>query len=203
MRTAVAIVAAVLLAVPAFAADEDKAFKSGPKPGEPVPGPFQPYVVVGKAKFKGKIHCPVTENGLNPVIAVFVRGAEATETVTKLVGQLDEAAVKNEASRLGAFVVFLANDVKEDDREPDKNKAAVDKVLKEDDDREKAAAALEDRFKELKQTSVLFDWVGNVKPLYKLHDDAEVIWSSSTTRTRPEHACVPPRRAGDAGSRLC
>jgi hypothetical protein len=174
MRTTLAAAFAVLLTVPAFAADEDKAFKSGPKPGDSVPGPFQPYVVVGKAKFKGKIHCPVTESGLNPVVAVFVRSTEATETVTKLVQQLDEAAVKNELARLGAFVVFLDNDIKEDEREADKNKAAVDRVLKEDDEREKVAGALEDRFKELKQTSVLHDWVGNVKSLFKLHDDAEV-----------------------------
>jgi hypothetical protein len=174
MRTTLAAVTALLLTVSAFAADEDKAFKSGPKPGDAVPGPFQAYVVIGKAKFKGKIHCPVTENGLNPVVAVFVHGTEPSETVTKLVGQLDEAAVKNELARLGVFVVFLDNDIKEDEREADKNKAAVEKANKEDDQREKVAPALEDRFKETKQTSVLHDWVDKVKSLYKLHDDAEV-----------------------------
>lgn len=174
MRTALLTVAVTLLAAAASAADEKQTLVSGPAPGSPIPGPFQPYVVVGKAKFKDRFHCPVTEYGLNPVVGVFVRGAKATDPVVKLVAELDKLAVENDASRLGVFVAFLAPDIKLDDKEMDKVKAAVEKVRQEDNTREEAKPDLEDRFKELKQTTVVFDWLGNVKPLYKLNDAATV-----------------------------
>lgn len=189
MRTLLALVTAVVFVVVASADDEGKAFKSGPQPSESLPGPFQPFVVVGKPKFKGRIHCPITENALNPVVGVFVRGTEPSEAIVSLIQKLDEAAAKNEVARLAAFAAFLADDVQEDENEPDKVKAAVQKVLKEDDQRETVAASLEDRFRDLKLTTIVFDWLGNVKPRYKLHDEAEVtVVIYEQNKVRSSHA---------------
>lgn len=94
---------------------------------ERIPGPFRAYVVFGGSKPKsdvimtadqqnyadatreGKFHCLVTRSGLDPTVAVFVRGEPPAEgqPLAKLIGELDAAAVKHPNSRLKTFAVFL------------------------------------------------------------------------------------------------
>lgn len=62
----------------------------------------------------GKIHCLVCENGLAPVVAVFVRADTADAKVepglTKLLKGTDALLPKYRADKLAAFAVFLALD---------------------------------------------------------------------------------------------
>lgn len=98
-RLFAAAVAAVALAVPAYADH----VKSGPQAGEKVPGPFHPKNVTGE--HKGEKFCLFCVNGENPVAMVFAR--ENTPELAKLVKQLDEATTKNASKSMGSFVVFL------------------------------------------------------------------------------------------------
>lgn len=178
MRTLLALLLtpAALILWAGLAPAADKALASGPQPKEILPGPFQPYLVLGKPKHKGTHHCLVSYHALNPVVMVLVRGTNpsAENKLDELLKALDAAVPVHERDRLAAFAVFLADDIKPDDKEEDTLKRAVKKSLQEDDERAKVAAALDDRFKELKNVSIAFDWLAGVKKQYKLHDDAEV-----------------------------
>jgi hypothetical protein len=59
----------------------------------------------------GKIHCLVSEYGLNPTVAVFVRADAkslgADSGVGKLTKQVNALIPKNRADKLGGFVAFL------------------------------------------------------------------------------------------------
>ena len=115
--------------MPALAQDP----KTDPKPKLPanvVPSAFRAFLVVdgrfppvkvvasdGKETMEpdprdhtGKIHCLVCENGLAPVVAVFVR-ADAktlgTGGVAKLVKGLDALIGQYRSYKVGAFVMFL------------------------------------------------------------------------------------------------
>ncbi len=56
-------------------------------------------------------HDPLSENGLNPLVLVFVHGADASPAVLQLLEKLDAAVARHERERLGAAVVFLHPDV--------------------------------------------------------------------------------------------
>src|SRR5260370_2865310 len=90
-----------------------------PLPDGDIPGPFVVYNVTGK--YKGRYHCQVSENGLNPVVMVVVRGIEPQGGGLKsLLTKLDNAIDKNPTTPLSGFVVFLSNtlkDVAKDDKE--------------------------------------------------------------------------------------
>jgi hypothetical protein len=60
----------------------------------------------------GKLHCPVCEHGLNPVVAVFSRTVpnSGDAALVKLVQKIDPLVPKYKADRLGAFVSFLKLD---------------------------------------------------------------------------------------------
>ena len=90
---------AVVLAVPAFAAD----IKSGPQTGEKVPGPFHPLNVTGPAA--GEKSCLFCSNGDNPVAMIFARTND--EMTTKLIQKIDEVTKANKAKKMGSFVVYL------------------------------------------------------------------------------------------------
>ena len=83
------------------AADEPP--KSGPQPGDSLPGVFEPINVNGA--YAGQRHCLVCENGLNPVVMIFAR--DVSDPLLQLIGKLDAATAKNRACEMGSFVVFL------------------------------------------------------------------------------------------------
>ncbi|MCE9531229.1 MAG: hypothetical protein K8T89_08930 [Planctomycetes bacterium] len=90
--------------------------KADPEPAS-IPRGFRMFVVAdGRYPVKdehnrvGKLHCPVTEHGLNTTIGVFVRGVPAKDTDAGVIvlKKLQELAAKYRDKRLGAFIVFLA-----------------------------------------------------------------------------------------------
>jgi hypothetical protein len=101
---AVGFLAAVPLLVATLKAAD--APKSGPQPGEYLPGPFHPLNVT-KA-WAGKFHCLVCEHGANPVVAVFAREpGTADQPLAQLLKQLDDAVGRHQKAQLGSFAVFL------------------------------------------------------------------------------------------------
>jgi hypothetical protein len=87
----------------AFGADD---LKSGPQPGQNIPGPFNPLHASGPDE--GKKLCLVWKNGANPVVMIFAR--EVSDPLTSLVKKIDEATVKNSDCRMGSFVVFCSDE---------------------------------------------------------------------------------------------
>ena len=86
-----------------------------PKSGT-VPRGFRMYLVTDARYEKteernrvGKLHDPVTEHGLFPVIAVFARTIPTNkeDPVVKVFEKQEEVAKKYETKRLGAFIAFL------------------------------------------------------------------------------------------------
>ncbi len=104
------------------------AFARGASRANVVPQPFRAHLVVDnryKAKVKnidgtegtdprnrtGNIHCLVCENGLSPVVAVFVRadlkGLDATSGLAKLIKGTDTLIPKYRSDKLAAMAHFL------------------------------------------------------------------------------------------------
>src|SRR5262249_30446383 len=108
----------------------------------------------------GVFHCPVSEYGLNPVVAVFVRGTQPSEQVKALLEKLDQGVAKNEKKSLNGFVVCLAEDAKD--------------LLTEDVKREDAAAVIQAATKNFTRLEVGIDTAADVKDAFKLNDEAEV-----------------------------
>jgi hypothetical protein len=111
MRRLCTLTALTILVANSWCADAPS--KSGPQVGQELPGPFQPFNATGKRK--GTFHCLVCEHGLNPTVMVFAPATEPGAPFLKLLGELDKSVEKNPRSRLGAFAVFLSDDVKADD----------------------------------------------------------------------------------------
>src|SRR6516162_7134199 len=89
----------------------DQAVRSGPQPGEAIPGPFHFFNATGP--HANKPHCLVCEFGLRPVVAVFARDipeAGAAQPLITLLQKLDEAVGRYQQRRLRSFVVFLSSD---------------------------------------------------------------------------------------------
>jgi hypothetical protein len=93
------------LAVLATAAAAAEPVKSGPQPGEKVPGPFRPLNVTGPNA--GEKVCQYCNNDANPVVMVFAR--ETTPAVLGLVKKIDAATAAHRDAHLGSFVVFLSD----------------------------------------------------------------------------------------------
>jgi hypothetical protein len=108
MRYAVPIVFAVVVVMRvchgvSWAAEE---LKSGPQPGESIPGPFHYFNVNGPHATHP--HCLVCEFGLRPVVLVFWRENPAEKPqLMDLLQKLDEAVgrYKNAELRAGAIVL--------------------------------------------------------------------------------------------------
>ena len=83
--------------------------KSGPQPGEKIPGPFNPLNINGEDA--GEKRCLVCKNGTNPVIMVFARSTD-DPAVAKLIKAVDDATAKNASADMGSFVVFCTDDDK-------------------------------------------------------------------------------------------
>jgi hypothetical protein len=121
----------LLAAATALSAQEpkDQPAAAGAQPGKPVPSPFRAYMVADdrfppKANppvtaddrdprdRTAKLHCLVCENGLSPVVAVFVRTDAAKlkdSGVAKLAAAVNGLILKEEyrADRVAGFVQFL------------------------------------------------------------------------------------------------
>jgi len=80
-----------------------ESLKSGPQPGDEVPGPFHPLNLTGASA--GEKHCLYCENGNNPVAMIFAR--DLNEPVSKLIKKIDAATVEHADAKMGSFVVFL------------------------------------------------------------------------------------------------
>jgi hypothetical protein len=94
------------LSLLAGAAAAAEPIKSGPQPGEKVPGPFRPLNVTGPNA--GEKVCQYCNNGANPVVVVVVR--ETTPAVLSLLKKVDAATTANRGANLGSFAVVLTND---------------------------------------------------------------------------------------------
>src|SRR5262245_12902957 len=101
------------------------------KAGSDIPGPFHVYNITGKKHHN--YHCLVTENGLNPVVMVVVRGVEDKDDgLRQLLLKLNNLIDKNPDTRIAGFVVFLSETIKN--------------VAREDDQRDNLAKKIEDLF---------------------------------------------------------
>ncbi len=99
------------------------------EPGKDLPGPFHPFNVNGPRK--NNFHCVVSGQGLDPLVLLFVRDMELTDTLKDLLRRLDAACVKNPNLRLACAAVFLPDDLKDRDA-----------VIVNDDKRDDLAAKL-------------------------------------------------------------
>jgi hypothetical protein len=108
-----------------LAQDQDGKLSSGPQVGKFLPAAFDCLIINGKNK--GRQHCVVCAQGLNPAVLVFAREpAEGKDgPLTALMAKLEEALERHQEAFLGGAVVFLspaaknsANNDKEED--PDK-----------------------------------------------------------------------------------
>jgi len=169
MRSCIVAIAAFAL-VAAGPQDKDKptskdkgkqaaAEKGGLEPGNELPGPFQPYNVNGR--FKGRFHCLVCQHGLNPTVAVFVRGTDDLEGVGALLQGLEAAlkTKKNEKARLGGFAIFVDE--------------LVADVVGNDEKREQTAAKLEDLAAKLDRVTIALASKADLEK-YRLSPDADV-----------------------------
>lgn len=108
----------VLIFVSLLAADDDapsnkaasgKKNEVALKVGNNLPGSFHPYNVNGENK--QRYHCLVSEHGLEPTVMIFYKGVEVADPLPNLLKRLDTAIAKNPERRLGAFVVFVPDDL--------------------------------------------------------------------------------------------
>ncbi|HXG08706.1 MAG TPA: hypothetical protein VNK04_02865 [Gemmataceae bacterium] len=142
-KRALSLLVALVVTAVCLAQDEKK---SGLQPGDELPGPFRPYNVTGKfgertikelggkeTAVEGQFHCLVCDYGLAPVAMVFVRNADLAnppEPLLKLLKELHDLVQKHRNARLGAFAVFLSDDL------PD--------VVTDDEKRDELAKQLKD-----------------------------------------------------------
>src|SRR5437016_4609114 len=94
MRSALSRILAIILLFATCHASTAQKLKSGPQPGESIPGPFHDLNINGP--HAGNPHCLVCEFGLRPTVLVFVRGVLTDKSAaTELVRKLDEALDRN------------------------------------------------------------------------------------------------------------
>ncbi len=115
-RRSLFLVFLIAVFVPPVGAGE---YKSGPQPGESIPGSFSPFNINGKYGKKvepggelvaGTHHCLVCEYDLKPVVMIFAREPKDDKLLMELLKKIDQAvaADKSATSSLHAFVVFLS-----------------------------------------------------------------------------------------------
>ncbi|MBI5833668.1 MAG: hypothetical protein HZB16_15310 [Armatimonadetes bacterium] len=78
--------------------------KSGPQPGQPVPGAFEPLNITGE--HAGERYCLTCAAGLQPEVMIFAR--TLSEPLLKLLKRLETAIAKHSKQGLGSFCVFLS-----------------------------------------------------------------------------------------------
>ncbi len=120
------------------AKDDEKKTDDKKTAVEPVPSGFRSFIVSDERfdpknvrNRTAKMHDLVTENGLNPVVAIFARTVPAGEDapLSKLVKQLNAYVTKYRASRAAAFVIFLTLEKEYPDDESRSMKADAVKAL--------------------------------------------------------------------------
>src|SRR5262249_21358671 len=119
---------AVVLTAAAVQRAQDDPPPAALKAGDDLPGPFRPWTFTGKyietlrrrvlatitekddaavkelktkqaAAIVGMFHCPLSENGLNPTVLIFVKGTEPTDAQMQLLQKIDEMMPKHERVR--------------------------------------------------------------------------------------------------------
>jgi hypothetical protein len=100
-----------LTAPAAQAPPDSKGGSRGLQVGKDLPGPFHPYNATGP--YAKKFHCVVTQQGLDPLVLVFVRELDSADRLKDLLTALDNAAAKNPGTRLLCGVVFLSDKLPE------------------------------------------------------------------------------------------
>jgi hypothetical protein len=141
MRTFASTLALLFLASLIASADDAPANKSTTSPnkedasrknkeaplkvGNELPGPFHPYNVTGENK--QRFHCLVSEHGLEPTVLIFYKNVDNGDPLPNLLKRLDAAIAKNPDSRLGAFVVFVPDDLPDVTGSKEKDAAANSK----------------------------------------------------------------------------
>ncbi len=137
MRTLVSSLALLTVVVFGVAADDPPAKKDALAPtmddaplqaGKDLPGAFHPYNVTGP--HKQHFHCHISEHGLDPMVMIFHKNVEVGDPLANLLTKLDTAIDKNPGVRLGAFVVFLPDDLPEVVGSDDKNDDARNELEK-------------------------------------------------------------------------
>jgi hypothetical protein len=113
----------------------------------------------------GMFHCPLSENGLNPMVLLFVKGSEPTDAVLQLVQKLDEIVPKYEKERLGIVVVFLDMNIKD--------------ITLDDEARNAATRALEPKLAPFANVTAAVDGWESLKEQYKLNPDNDVTFVMS------------------------
>jgi hypothetical protein len=158
-----------LLAITAVQAGD--AVKSGPQPGEILPGSFAPFNINGE--HKNKYHCLVCKYEVNPVVMVFAREpAEGKDqALTELLKKLDEAVGRHQKAYFGSFVVFLSPDAKSS--ATDSKAQDSGKLVQEAKAREDLIARLQARAEKLKNVVVCCFPAEGPKD-YKINEKAEV-----------------------------
>jgi hypothetical protein len=115
MRRSLAILFSISIsAACGLAVEAADNIKSGPQPGESIPGAFHFLNINGM--YAGDPHCLVCEYGLKPVAAVFARSLpETNKPLAALLQKLDETVAKNQASEFRGFAAFLSSDFTPED----------------------------------------------------------------------------------------
>lgn len=155
----------------ALLAAQEEAVRSGPKPGTPLPAPFDAYNLNGKAK--GRQHCLVCEFGLRPVVLVFAHEApEGKEgALGELLKKLDDAIDAAQEQELRGAVVFLSPDARSSATDPDTADPA--KLIEEARGREALLKRLEDQAGKVKNL-VVAAYPAEGPPGYELSPKAAV-----------------------------
>ncbi|MCC7491144.1 MAG: hypothetical protein IT204_02290 [Fimbriimonadaceae bacterium] len=96
------VVVALLAVWPALAEAE---LRSGPQPGETLPGTFEPLNVTGE--HAGERYCLVCAAGRAPTVMVFAR--TVNDQTAAFLQRLDAATAAHREQRLGSFAVFLSD----------------------------------------------------------------------------------------------
>jgi predicted TIM-barrel fold metal-dependent hydrolase len=106
-RLFLVLVPTVLLCANAVPAEKDD-LKSGPQPGDNLPGPFPSLVVHSeKPGWVGLKMDFFEAYGTDPAVLVFAR--DITKPVTSLVEKLDAEVAKRKSAKLRAIVVILSD----------------------------------------------------------------------------------------------
>jgi hypothetical protein len=163
--------------------DAPKEIASTGQKGELVPAPFRAYIVVDDRfplKVAGstspddrdpkdrtnKIHDLVSEHGLNPVVAIFVRPEvklAADSGTAKLVSELNKLMTLPDyrGAKMAAFVIFLKvqgpqKSVTVVNQDQSKTMVELDAEYPDDEDRDKYAMEIRDLASQIKAPNVVF-----------------------------------------------
>lgn len=128
--------------------------KSGPGPGDKVPGAFHPYNVNGENA--GKTACLYCAAGDSPVAVVFAKSGDDAMT-HKLIKALDASTVKNEKAEMFSFAVFQGDKAKLEPQLKDAaKKAELKKLVLSIEDKEDPIPAKYNLNKDAEVTVLLY-----------------------------------------------